>query len=79
MKKKCKVMHVGQNNLKFEYTINGHILEETESEKDVGVTIHRTLKPGKHCERVAATARSVLRQITKNFHFRDRSVFMQLY
>ena len=32
---KCKVLHVGKNNPRFEYRINGIIVKETDSEKDV--------------------------------------------
>ena len=38
----------------------------------------RVFKPT-HCKRVADTANAVLRQLTKNFHFRDRHVFKKLY
>ena len=36
-----KVMHVGNKNNKHRYVIDGHILEEVEEEKDLGVIRNR--------------------------------------
>ena len=76
---KCKIMHVGKNNPQFDYYMAGTKLKVVEEEKDIGVIIHKSLKPSAHCKRVADTANAVLRQLTKNFHFRDRHVFKKLY
>ena len=77
--KKCKVMHFGHNNPGSIYTMNGLALEETKEEKDVGVTVSNNLKPAAHCARAARTARAVLGQIARAFHYRDRHVFVRLY
>jgi Reverse transcriptase (RNA-dependent DNA polymerase) len=77
--KKCKIMHVGRNNPKYEYFMNGTKLCVVEEEKDVGVIIHRSLKPARQCERAAAIATGVLMQLVKCFHYRDRHVFLKLY
>jgi hypothetical protein len=50
-----------------------------EEEKDVGVLIHNSLKPARQCQRAAAAGLGVLHQLRKNFHFRDRHVFVKLY
>ena len=76
---KCKIMHVGRNNPRYEYNMAGIKLSEVEEEKDIGVTIQSNLKPSKHCQKIAGTASAVLRQLTKNFHYRDRHVFKKLY
>ena len=75
-------MHVGKNNPQFDYYMAGtklKVVEEEKESKDIGVTIHKSLKPSAHCKRVADTANAVLRQLTKNFHFGDRHVFKKLY
>ena len=59
--------------------MNEFILGVTVSERDLGVTIDRTLKPTNQCKKAAAKARVVLSQITKNFHYRDRKHFINLY
>jgi Reverse transcriptase (RNA-dependent DNA polymerase) len=78
-KDKCKVMHVGHNNPQYDYFMQGTKLSVIEEEKDVGVIIHNSLKPARQCQRAAACGYSVLQQLRKNFHFRDRHVFVNLY
>ena len=76
---KCKIMHVGANNPGFKYNMEGIVLQEVEEEKDIGILIHRSLKPSKQCKKAADMAGAVLKQITKNFHYRDKNVFKKLY
>ncbi len=59
--------------------MEGRKLEVVEEERDVGVVVHRSLKPSRQCERAANTAIAVLNQIKRNFHFRDRHVYLKLY
>ena len=72
-------MHVGPHNPGYAYTMSGQQLVEVEEEKDIGVTVHRSLKPTKHCRKAAGIAGAVLRQLARNFHYRDRYVFKKLY
>jgi hypothetical protein len=59
--------------------MNGVKLTVVEEEKDVGITVHKSLKPGRHCEKAAATATGVLHQLAKCFHYRDKQIFLRLY
>jgi hypothetical protein len=52
-KDKCKIMHVGINNPSYDYYMQGTKLSTVEEEKDVGVLIHRSLKPGRQCQKSA--------------------------
>ena len=45
----------------------------------MGVIVHKSLKPSKQCKKAAGTAGAVLRQLTRNFHYRDRNIFKKLY
>ena len=49
---KCKVLHIGKNNPKYQYTIsddgNVSVLEETVCEKDLGVFIDPNLNFEEH-------------------------------
>jgi hypothetical protein len=54
-------------------------LQAVDEERDVGVIIHKSLKPSRQCEKAANTAGAVLRLIQRNFHFRDRKIFVDLY
>jgi hypothetical protein len=77
--KKCKIMHVGRGNPRYKYYMNGTELETTEEEVDVGITVQSSLKPGKQCEVAANRAMAVLRLIWRNFHYRDRHVYVKLF
>jgi hypothetical protein len=77
--KKCKVMHMGHNNVRQEYFMDGQMLEETEEERDIGVNVMSSLKQSAQCRKAARTAQGVLSQISRAFHYRDRHVFIRLY
>ena len=61
--KKCKVLHIWQNNPGHNYYMQGEEIQSVTSEKDIGVTISETLKPSEHCKTSVQTARAVLNQI----------------
>jgi hypothetical protein len=77
--KKCKVMHLGFNNEEHTYFMDGHQLEVTEEERDIGVSVMKNLKQAAQCKKAARTAQVVLSQISRAFHYRDRNVFLKLY
>ena len=76
---KCKVVHFGRNNKKYDYTMNGIKLDKSEAEPDLGVKIHSSLKPSKHCQEVAKKASGILGNMSRAFHYRDRNIFLKLY
>ena len=67
---RCKIMHVGKNNPRYEYTMRGVKLRVTEEERDIGVVITKNLKPSEQCSKAAGRATSVLNQLKRNFHYR---------
>ncbi len=77
--KKCKVMHVGPRNPGYDYFMGGEKLSKTDEETDLGVKITKNLKPSQQCSKAAGRATAVLGQLTRNFHYRDRHVFVKLY
>jgi hypothetical protein len=77
--KKCKVMHLGFTNTGHSYSMNNQQLTETEEERDIGVCMASNLKPSAQCAQAARAAQTVLSQITRAFHYRDRHVFKKLY
>ena len=76
---KCKVMHVGRNNTQANYTMSGVQLKETVSERDIGVKVHQSLRPSLQCTEASQRANDVLGQVTRAFHFRDRTTFLKLH
>jgi hypothetical protein len=54
--KKCKVMHCGRQNQQAEYRMDGHVLERTEEERDIGVIVASNMKLAAQCARATKTA-----------------------
>ena len=76
---KCKVLHLGKNNEKHEYVLNGKPIGVVNSERDLGVTIDRTLKFSEHCNIVANSANSVLGMIKRTITCRSKNIIARLY
>ena len=76
---KCKVIHAGARNQGFSYQMGGRVLEEVDFEKDVGVIIHKSLRPSMQCAKAAKKANSVLGQLSRAVSYRDKETFMNLY
>jgi hypothetical protein len=76
---KCHIKHVGRSNPFTDYTMTGEKLAATDSERDIGVIIANNLKPAEQCKKAAQTASTVLAQIHRAFHFRDRITYVNLY
>ena len=72
-------MHLGRNNLKYRYTMDGVELQVVDVETDVGIKLANNPKPGLQCTAAAGKAKFVLSQITRAFHYRDKKVFLNLY
>ena len=76
---KCKVIHFGKKNPCFNYSMNGISLESMDSEKDVGVMIHNSLKPSLQCNTSAKKANKVLGQMSRSLSYRDKNTWISLY
>ena len=76
---KCKVLHLGGSNPKNIYTMDGKELGSVEEEKDLGVMIHQSLKPGVQIAAAAKKANQVLGQILRAFTYRDKTHFVKLF
>ena len=76
---KCKSIHYGHNNQRHQYNMNGHILEQLDQEKDLGVIITDSLKPGKQCAITAKKANRVLGIINRSITCKERKIILQLY
>ena len=82
--KKCKVMHFGRRNPRYNYCMGGYapagtVLENVTDEKDIGVIVSDTLKPSNQCAKAAKKAMSVLGQMKRAFQYRDKYVWVNLY
>ena len=77
--KKCKVIHYGTRNIRFEYRLGGCVIESVGEEMDLGVWMEADMRPTKQCKMAAQTANWALGQLTKSFHYRKASCLVPLY
>ena len=77
--KKCKVIHVGSANVKYQYKMNGENLESVDSHKDLGVIINNNLKVDSQCKEAYKKANMQLGFIARNFHFKSKDVIIPAY
>ena len=76
---KCKIMHLGYDNGKHEYNLNGTTLMETTEEKDLGVLIDKNLKFTSHIKSIVAKANRMIGLIKISFESIDKEMFLTLY
>ena len=76
---KCKVMHFGYNNTSYEYSMNDEVLIDTEEERDLGISIHKSLKPSCHIAQYVKMANQMVGMIRRSFFYKDRKTIVLLY
>ena len=76
---KCKIMHIGRNNPRYSYVMNGRVLSVTEEERDLGTWTDCSLKPHLQCTKAANGANRVLGLILKSFHYRTKQSLVPLF
>ncbi len=81
---KCKVLHLGRNNQRANYTMTtvaGDRLElqSTDLEKDLGVWIDPSLTFSSHCETQAGKANRTLGLIRRTYSYLDEVSLTKLY
>ena len=59
--------------------MGGRDLETVDSEKDLGVIVHKSLKPSMQCVKAAARANQVLGRLGRAMTYRDKVTFIRLY
>ena len=77
--KKCKLLHVGHNNVHRGYSMNGEVLQSVTEEKDLGVIISNDLKPSQQCVSAVKKANMTLGMIKRHIVSRDKSTIVRLY
>ena len=81
---KCKVMHIGRDNLRFEYEVtdnegNTKVLKSVEIEKDLGVYVQENLKFDKHISLTVNRANRLVGLIKRAFSYLDEETLLVLY
>ena len=78
-KSKCRVLHLGKNNVMYQYRLGDNLLERSSAEKDLGVLVDNMLAVSQQCALVAKKANGILGCIKKSMASRSREVILSLY
>ena len=76
---KCKVLHFGKQRNQQDYQIGTSTLEESSTEKDLGVLIQSNLKPDKNIDEAVKKANRILGQIYRSIEFKSKECILPLY
>ena len=76
---KCKVMHLGSNNLHASYVLEDITLGESLIEKDLGVLVDGRLNYSIQCQSAASKATRILSCIKRGMDSRGRDVILPIY
>ena len=77
--KKCKTLHLGYNNERKKYKINGIQIEDVTEEKDLGIIISEDMKQRKHIAEIVKRANKLLGMIRRSITCKNIQVIMNLY
>ncbi|TRZ13653.1 hypothetical protein HGM15179_013469 [Zosterops borbonicus] len=77
-KAKCKALHLGQDNPKHKYLLNGKWIESSPEEKDVEVLVDKELDMSHQCVLAAQKANCILGYIKRSAASKLREVIIPL-
>jgi len=76
---KCNVMHLGRENMGWNYVMNGKRLKVVEEEKDLGVLLTRDMKVSVQCGGAYAKANKMLGLIRRVIVNKRKDIMLRLY
>lgn len=76
---KCKVLHVGKNNPKNSYFLDGHLLPETTLEKDLGLYVNEELEWNDNIRSAINKTNSMIGWVTRNVITREQRVMLNIF
>ena len=76
---KCEVMHFGRNNVERSYVIKGRQIRSIETQRDLGVQVHKSMKVATQVENVVRKAYRMLAFIGRGIEFKSCRLMLQLY
>ncbi len=76
---KSKMMHIGSNNLSYDYVMNGVVLETVDQERDLGVICDKSVKPSQQCVAAVNKANRILVCIRRCLEYKSVKCVKYLY
>lgn len=76
---KCKCLHMGYGNPKYDYFIDTDPIESVSEEKDLGIIMHDSLDPSQQVAKVVKTANQVLGMIRRTYEDKSKENIVGLY
>ena len=67
---KCQVLHLGKNNARVAYLMEGKNLEAVSEIRDLGVIVSKDLKASRQCHKAAKKGNHVLGLISRTFTYK---------
>ena len=76
---KCTVLHIGSNNPKRQYTLNGITLKSVNEQEDLGIIISSDLKWESHIAKITKKANSLIFMINKAFQNKSVEMIVRIF
>ena len=76
---KCKVLHLGSNNINSKYYMDTHELEAVNEERDLGIIVSSDMKASRQCRSAYNKASRILGMMSRTIKYRNEATLLCLY
>ena len=76
---KCSVVHLGHNNVKYNYTLSNQLLHKSDLERDLGIFVDSKAKFSEQCNKAVNKANATLGIIRRHFVCKNKNNLVRLY